>query len=302
MNKVAGIALIQVLLITALLSVFALFLNQGAARHTHISSLAQQRAEAEVLLHSAKNELLFTLLTEPLLYPSIDGDDSSQQVDNKKIQNKWNFHNQAFSLSKYVKVKIQDQSALLNINFMGSSRLVKLLTTAGVAQKRAVQITDTLLDWIDADNIPRDLGNDSFMSDSIRNGKIIDITEIEKALVLTDKEKDLLYNNLSVFSRGDLNVMSASKELIASMSSPDKAALVTQLREQGKLSISNFKEYTGIEYQDGVRFVSSNRLGIQLFVHYQDISLSKNFIIKLSPYANYAKSGISPYDLLLERN
>lgn len=299
MNQAAGIALIQVLLITALLSVFALFLNQGASRHIHLSMLAQQRAEAEILLHSAKNELLYTLLTEPLLYPAIGSSESISQTASRAIQDKWNFHNQEFPLSENVKIKIQDQSALLNVNFFPSARLVKLLTSSGASPKRAKQITDTLLDWLDADNIPRELGNDSFMSSNIRNGKIVDITEIEKALVLTEDEKKVLYSNLSVFSRGDLNIMSASKELIASMSTPEKAEFVTQLREQGKLNIGDFKEYTGIEYQDGIRFASSNRLGVQLLINYKNISLSKNFVLKISPYA---KNKTPPYDLLLERN
>jgi hypothetical protein len=137
------------------------------------------------------------------------------------------------------------------------------------------------------------------MSSNIRNGKIVDITEIEKALVLTEDEKKVLYSNLSVFSRGDLNIMSASKELIASMSTLEKAEFVTQLREQGKLNIGDFKEYTGIEYQDGIRFASSNRLGVQLLINYKNISLSKNFVLKISPYA---KNKTPPYDLLLERN
>ena len=43
---------------------------------------------------------------------------------------------------------------------------------------KSFEVQPVLIDWIDADNIPRDLGNDSFLSNSIRNGKVIDITEI----------------------------------------------------------------------------------------------------------------------------
>ncbi|WP_024611185.1 type II secretion system protein GspK [Pseudoalteromonas sp. TB64] len=299
MNKKKGIALIQVLLITALLTVFALFLNQGAQRHIHIASLAKQKAEAEVLMHSAKNKLLYTLLTESLQYPTESDIIENEGSNKKEIKKQWNFHNQLFYMSKYTSVKIQDQAGLINVNGMQSRQMEELLTTNGVSPKRAKQIIDTLLDWLDADNIPRDFGRDSFLLNDIRNGQITDITEIEKALPLTSEEQKLLYNNLSIFSRGDLNVMSASKEFLASVTSPGKADYVTQLRSQGKLTVSKFKEFTGIGTVEGFRFIPSNRLAIRIYIDYQDISLSKEFIVKLSPYA---KDPILPYDLLLERN
>ncbi|MEL0654886.1 hypothetical protein V6257_07595 [Pseudoalteromonas issachenkonii] len=299
MNKVKGIALIQVLLITALLTVFALFLNQGAQRHVHIATLAKQRAEAEVLMHSTKSDLFYALLTEPLQYSSQKEIAQSEMTAVKEIKDKWNFHNQLFKISNYVSAKIQDQASLVNINFMPTLRIQKLLTTNGVSPKRAKQIIDTLLDWLDTDNIARDFGRDSFLANDIRNGKIADITEIEKAISLTEDEKKLLYGNLSVFSRGDLNIISASKELIASMSSIEKAQYVTKLRSEGKLTVTSFKEFTGIISEDELRYIPSRRLAVEIHVNYDDISLSKKFVVKFSPYA---QDPIPPYDLLLERN
>lgn len=299
MNKVRGVALIQVLLITALLTVFALFLNQGAQRHVHIASLAKQRAEAEVLMHSAQSNLFYLLLTESQRYPTQNEMLEIESKSVKEIKNRWNYHNQLFDVSDYVSAKIQDQSGLINVNFMYSSQVEDLLTSNGVPPKRAKQIIDTLLDWLDADNIARDLGRDSFLANDIRNGKIADITEIEKVIPLSEDEKKLLYTNLNVFSRGDLNIMSASKELIASMSSFEKAQYVTKLRDEGKLTVNVFKEFTDITDQDGLRFVPSRRLAIKIYVNYYDVSLSKEFIVKFSPYA---KHPILPYDLLLERN
>jgi general secretion pathway protein K len=59
-----GMALFQVLLITAVISILALQFTQTAKNQIAIARLIDDRIKASPLLATAESELLFTLLTE----------------------------------------------------------------------------------------------------------------------------------------------------------------------------------------------------------------------------------------------
>ena len=111
MNKQRGVALIQVLLITAILTVFALYLTQSARQQAKIAFLAKDRALAEVINHSAHSQIIFELLTTEHTMLSGYGKTGD-------IANKWNFYGKPFALNEYASAAIQDQAGLLNLQYL----------------------------------------------------------------------------------------------------------------------------------------------------------------------------------------
>lgn len=292
-----GIALIQVLIITAILSVFALYLNQTAKQQIHLASLAQKRAEAEALLYSAHSKLLFELLTtDKLLYNSEQPIDTSSN----KASHRWNFHGQPFNINDFVTIKIQDQAGLLNLHKPNIDLLEQFLISNNIGLTRARIIIDSLLDWQDKDSITREFGRDSVDLNSVRNGPLNDLEELEKVVLLSDEEKKLLFDNTTVSFIGHFNPMSASKELIKSITkNVGSERIIERLRNENALSRGKFEDITGIHDNDNTWLTVSNTLRITYQVEYDSINLKKEFVIKFKPYAT---GKVSPYTILSERN
>jgi len=216
------------------------------------------------------------------------------------IANKWNFYNKPFALSQFSNVLIQDQAGLLNLQYLFAGNFTQLLIKNGIELSRVDQIVDRLLDWQDADIMPRASGEENSKNIGLnRNGKIPDITEVEHVIELTAFEKELIYNNCTIFYVGDLNPMASPYELLSALSNQTAAQQVEQMRESNELTISKFQEITGIGYSDDIRFYPSNTLAIKYKAKVNNVSLQRELVISLSPYA---KKGKAPYNIMLDRS
>ena len=288
-----GIALIQVLLICAILTVFVLYLSQTARQQVVMATWSQERTEAEVAIHSAEAELLFALLTETLYT-------LPNQAKESSVANNWNFHGQLFELNTNIGLKIQDQASLINLHFLHRNRFNALLVKNGIDQNRAFRISDLLLDWQDADSISRANGGEQFSEEKRpRNGRIPNVTEIEHFFPLNEHERKLMYSNTGIYFVGDFNPMNASGELIAALSNPQAARHIVEQRNAGELTIRRFREISGIEEADDIRLYPSNTLSLVFVAGYSNANISRELVVALSPYAN---NGLSPYNVLLDRN
>lgn len=292
-RKQQGIALIQILLITVILSVFAMYLTLTARQQVEIASWSQDRAEAEVEIHSTEAEILFQLLTEGTQKLSIESSNST-------IGNHWNFYGQSFKHSSYVNISIQDQSSLLNLHFLHKGRLNKLLVKNGIDAERSSQIMDRLLDWQDADNMPRANGEERGNKGAqIRNGLIADITELDHVFNLTSFEKELFKNNAGIFYVGDFNPLTASEQLLSAISNPDVAQQILTLRANRELTRAQFERITDLVGVDDFRFYPANILAITYTAKINQAVIVREMVISLSPYA---KKKRPPYNVLLDRS
>lgn len=294
MNKLKGIALIQVLLLTTIMSVMALYLNSTAKAKVRIAELANNRSQAEVLLHSAESELTFNLLTE-------DRNIYYQYEEEGKLATYWNFHSRSFELSESVKVSMQDQSGLLSVQFIYSERFKKLLVENGVLENRAENIIDSLIDWQDADNDARPLGIDTYNSSNsnIRNGYIPDLTEIEHFLKLSELEKSLIYQNTTHYYIGDFNPLNSPYDLLRSITSESVANQLVEMRNSKMLNPRSFKENAGIEIEEDMRLYPSSTIDIRYEIKLNDVHLTNRKVISLAPYA---KNGFSPLHVYVDIN
>ena len=81
-----GIALVQVLLIVAVLSILALYFTQSARQQVHNATLMVDKAQAYIELKNAQANILYALLTEQ------KDPEQTQNSQNQTLINKWNFH------------------------------------------------------------------------------------------------------------------------------------------------------------------------------------------------------------------
>lgn len=274
-----GIALVQILLITGILTVFALYLNQEAQQQIKTALLAQQRTDAEILLRDTKSIVFNELMVKQRHTPAIKNPDFSAPFSER-----WNFYGQAIQLNDNVTITMQDHAGLMSLHLPPLERLKQLLLSNGVNYERTEKITAHLLDWQDVDNIPRSLGQESNFDKLVRNANLQTVRELEQVIRLSELEQGLLFTNTTVFYNGDFNPFHASKELIAALSNEESAIRVMELRSLGQLSISDFSAITGI-VADDVSYLPVNTLTLVISVNVGEVELAESLVVRLNPYA-----------------
>jgi len=289
-NKQQGIALIQVLLITAILSVLALYLTSTAKNQVKMAQWASDKSEALVALHSAEAELLFTVLTESKTV--VANNANSSQID---IVNNWNFFSTPFVINNKVIVKIQDQSALIHAHFPDEKLLKSLMIFKGVSSNAANALFDNLLDWQDLDNIPRAFGYEGETNVSIRNGAVPNILDFSFVNGVNANILQTLVKNTTLYKKRFFNPMNANEELLSAITNSQISKQVIQLREQKQLTSANFSQLTGIVENDKVTFFTSNRMAITLKAKIGQSVVEKKLIVEVAPYANKFQTPITFY-------
>jgi general secretion pathway protein K len=281
-----GVALIQILLLVAITSVFALFLTQQARQQVTKAEWAQARSASEIAIHSAESRLHFELLT-------------SERVI-RQGATEINFHGQPFIINNGVEVAIQDQSGLLGLHFLHIGRFVRLLESQGIDAERASTIAAVIRDWQDDDFRPRPYGRDANNNNGmIRNGNIPDITEIEKMMSLTEQEKRIIYDNATIFFNGDLNPLTATEELLQSLTG--NRQITNQLilmRNNGQLDERTFRQMTNLQATGDLKYTVSNTMAIRYTAVNDYFSLTRDTVVALSPYASGQNTAVN---ILMDR-
>ena len=98
-----GIALIQVLLLTAILSVLVLYITHTARQKVVIATYADEKVQAYVQLENLKNRILFHLLTSDMQSAM-----EYKPMGSSQIINHWNLYGEPFKITD--KVTVSDGS------------------------------------------------------------------------------------------------------------------------------------------------------------------------------------------------
>lgn len=282
-----GIALIQVLLITAILSVLALYFTSTARDQVKIAQWADDKTLALMKAESAQAQLLFELLTSSKL----KGGEASLPAG---YSSTWNFHSMPFSLTNGVSIEMQDQSGLIHAYFPHEQRLKALINKHTLDDNLTNQIYDSLLDWQDLDSIPRINGDESLRDlGNIRNGAMPSVYDLYRLDKIPLELASTLASNMSIYRKGFLNPMNASAELIAAMSNDSIAEQIDSLRSSGQLSVTTFKELTGIEEDERTLLYPSNFIAIQVLSKVGESEVKSMLVVELDPYATKKKKPIN---------
>jgi general secretion pathway protein K len=283
--KQRGIALVQVLLFSAVLSVISLYFSNLAKEQVVVAQAANNKTEAFIELHSARQHLLFNLLVT-----------EKQLTTSPEQPYGWNFFGDSFSLTPTVNAQLFDLSSKLNIRYPTRERLTKLLDFLGMDNESIRDWIANLLDYQDLDTIGQFGGGEHLMgSGKNRNGPLSDKSELRK-MGLEDRTLNELVNNVSIYRNYEFNPINASPTLLEALYGAQVMEKVMTLRKVPNLTKAEFIEQTYIKEEEGVFIFPSNDFQITLTSTVQGISLSQSWTVRLRPYAS---NKTSPVNILI---
>ncbi|CCQ10317.1 general secretion pathway protein K domain protein [Pseudoalteromonas luteoviolacea B = ATCC 29581] len=268
-----GIALIQILIFSAILSMLGLFFLSTSKNHIKLAQLTNDRTSAFVELYGQQNALFYELLTQ------------EKELTGLNYQGKrLNFHGEVTELSNSVKIMLNDLSSLINLRYPNKEILKALLVTKGLSKAEAQQLVDNLSDYQDIDNLTRFGGIEVPPSNLVkRDGPII----YEAELLFLGYSVDVfntLSANANIYSRGSFNPLNASEELLVSLYGTEIKEVIVELRKKENLSKSEFLKLTGIEEDDEVFVFPSNDLKVTFMSSFGELNLHVTKIVRFNPY------------------
>ena len=275
MKRSRGIALIQVLLISAIISVLALYLSKSAREQIAMAQLSNDRAEALLMLHSAQAEVLVALLTHYR-----EQDPNAREL----LPRRWNFYNQPFKWQEGVEVRIQDQSGLISVQFPEASLVKQMYRQLGYDTAQASGFIDRLLDWQDADRLTRLNGAESGEYETgPRDGGITLKSELTKIKGFGLWQQ--LSPSFTLYRRGPFNPTTSTYEILAGLVGVDDANEVMAARKSGFLTPARFSQITGLSENDNTIFYPGKVLEVTLTSTKHGLTLKKSLMLHLEPYA-----------------
>ena len=210
-GDIRGVALVQVLLMTMILTILALYIAKSVQWQIASAQASIDKLATTITVRSVQNEILFKLATTlPEKLVSEDG---------------FNFHDQVFEY-KGARVEIQDLNGLLSIPLQTNSvQLLALLKKEGVPAAQAETLARRIADY----------NNGS--GEVTRPTPILFVDELRRiADGLVSIDEKLLRNFTFQITPG-INPLTAPETLLELVSSSAVANKVTSLRTQDGTTI-----------------------------------------------------------------
>ncbi|MFT6990459.1 MAG: general secretion pathway protein K [Paraglaciecola sp.] len=287
MLKNRGIALLQVLLITGIISILALYLSSTAREQVKLAQLATERAEAILAIKTAQSRLLMTILTQ-FREPNVNTADD--------ISSQWNFYGVPFLLKNEVSASIQDQNGLISIGFPDPQLIKDILDQNGADSTLAPVITDSLLDWQDADRLTRINGAEQGSYElGPRNANISLQQEVSQIRGMSADMWQKFSAIFTLYRRGPFNPMAAPPEILSGFIGRDRAAEYLAQRKSAPITATSFSAMTGLQESMEQIFYPGRVMEITLRARRGEVILNKTMMLELDPYA---VGNQSPVDVL----
>ena len=274
--KQAGIALVQVLLLSAILMIMMLSIHQDTRRHLQTALEAKERAQASLSLQTMESELLFTLLTQRRrVAPTSDN----------PIVRQWNFYNQPFELP-HGTVAIEDVASLLSPTSPTSLQAV----FSGILgdDVKAKQLVAALVDWQDADNSPTFQGAEqsAYPGLVIRNGPLQTESELRFLHGMTETLYCQIVPHVTVSPRKYVNYFLMPDSRQSFFMPPGNHELIKQARAEGTLTHAQFEVLSGRPMTDYQSYSPSETLRLTFTAYGNNVKLSRRFTVTLQPISN----------------
>lgn len=273
MNR--GVALVQVLIISLILSVLSLFIIQSTQSQIKTTSMIQERFKLRLMLENAEASLLEALIRNRR-YKSTNS--KNQIVDN------WNFYGQEFFIGDNVSVLLQDERSLVNLNITNRNLFLQTLKELGLTQEESVTLYESLEDWKDNDSLSKPSGQENYNLYQPRNNELQSFNElfhIKGSEKLAEMDVEHIF---TITDQIGFNPLNAPEPVLKAFLNNDYIAQrVIELREQKQISEGEMYELSGIETSEYINFATGNQIRVQLSVAKGDIRLRKSFNLSINP-------------------
>lgn len=251
-----GIALIQVLLMVAVISIMLIIMMTYTKLHLQQISDVQDHLEQRFELYSAATEVQYSLLTEDWL----EAGEPGFTAEGNPWARGWNLYGDVFTVGNY-EVRIQNMGSLVSTRDELSMR--RLLIAQGYSEHRAYELAATARRWqrVIAESDYGQLPSEQFVASRI---PIQHIRELEQ-LPGWDKEVvDRIAPYLTVVSAGLLNPAYLPEELLLLAVSPSQSDILAQIRREGQFNRDVFSRLSGIEVNEFMSFFPGPAFRVEL--------------------------------------
>lgn len=276
-QKHQGIALIQVLIISIILGMLAIYISQTVRSQVHTANLIKQNQASILAIESAEAELLHLLTTE----------EKYRAKNSESVTGHWNFYGKRFALNEDVTVKIQDVSGLLSLNQINRRLAANLFYQLEKDEEQVRVFLDALADWKDADDLKHLNGAESaYYNNTLGYGprnsylqSFVEVEQIKEGNILTQKQWRE-YFSLALIS--SFNPLNAPEKLLKAYINDDQAYLaVTDLRNNNQLNGFAFFQATGIDEGDFISFRTGRIFNVVLETRTPDNDITKAFTVEV---------------------
>ncbi|AWL11210.1 hypothetical protein HMF8227_00714 [Saliniradius amylolyticus] len=271
-QKQAGVALVQVLLITGIILLLVIQLTKDTQSQLRSAQLWQDKVSAELALNNAIERTLFDIMTKERVKGS-----------GSEIQRQWNFFSSPFEIEvggekgrvqRTVQLRLQDMAGLASLMY-SPDIIEKLLLQQSLSPAESRQLISLLQQWQGVETPSASEARGSFRGPIQFFGELDYISPGLEALLA---KRFVTYLPVDYFNPGTL-----PKELLALIAPNDSLDNLLARRLSGKLDEREFRALSGIDSMDSVSFYPSEMIAINAAVNTGDFRVSKNITIKLQP-------------------
>ncbi len=269
-----GVALVQVIITTSIIMLLAIYYLGAAKSQVARAQGLQDKADAYLKHHSAKNSILFKLLTEEY---------------HQMQQQGWNFYAKPIAVDQHTELRMQDLNGLFSLPTMTSYNLLESTLRHAGGRYNAPAVAQSVFDWIDADDIPNSQGAEQSNYANgieVRNGPIQSYSELALIEHMTIEAEQVLIDNTTIHPTPFFNPVTAPKAVLEALSDSSRAASVLQARTQQGYGRKVVEELVDIYDDEGVNYLVG-----------PGIRLSIKTRVGESFYGQTIEYGIYPYRL-----
>jgi len=271
--KVKGIALIQILILVAILSVFLLAITADVRNQIKIAQIYSDKTKAMLKLKSAESELLFELLTK-------------NKNDVTKLLGELlpiNFYGKMVEYSDGIFVSIQDQAGLIDIHLATEPQFYRMLLPSK-GESQATYLAESLYNWQDKGEGSRLFAEFGARVEQRKKSLVPTLFDFIHTPLINEQEIGLIEENFTLNSPGFFNPQNAPVSVINVYFEEYIAQTLVSQRNAGD---NDFQKFRGeFNFNDeSILFITSNNLEVAIVSIENDIEFKKVINVKLDPYS-----------------
>jgi general secretion pathway protein K len=272
-QKQGGIALVQILMISAMLAVMVLSFSRNANSANTIANQALARTNALIELQSAESKVLIALLS------GAEKVSPSYGVVNR--------YNEPFRFDS-VEVHLQDMAGLLTLHRDSTAMFRRFLESKGLSESEAVRTGSAIEDWQDRDSEVRPGGAEQRsyrLPVLVRNAPFQ--TESELSFVLRERRElfSVIEPFITLYPNSYFNPLTAPKEILQ-LYVLDGAKLDNLLKQRAmhKLSSIEFFRLSGLQSDDTIQATFGQATRVELRYDAFGVGLQSRKELIIKPY------------------
>jgi general secretion pathway protein K len=300
-HREQGVALIQALMLAAILGLLILSVGQTARQQVSVARALVERTEAELQAQSGTASLTYALLTEPWIVantgpkPPVGADVTEGAVS--PFAAAWNFQGQSFALPGEMPgsgpgtiAAVRDENGRLAVPLYSATEFVALLRELGVDAARAERLGEQVL-WLQAQGSAEGTSSNQAAAARLPAERRYPVQRLDELRTLPDMD-DALYAKLqplmTTYPTPGLNLLTAEPELLATRLTPVQRSAVLELQSRGQLDAGMLWRTAGVEADESTVLTPGPAFTIRVDAGTQTLRVRHTELVVIQPYRDEA--------------